>query len=55
MIDDENVRAANDVDERTYLQMRAQWHRNRADGTSDSSARLLHTKFATLYEARAQS
>lgn len=42
-------------EEKTYFQARAQWHRNRAELTSDTGARVLHRKFATLYEARAQS
>lgn len=55
MIDDEGISVANDEDERTYFQARADWHRNRADGTSDTAARILHRKFAALYEARASS
>ncbi|KQM67669.1 hypothetical protein ASE75_01695 [Sphingomonas sp. Leaf17] len=39
-------------DNRQYFQERADWHRERARVAPDSSTRLLHERFATIYDAR---
>ncbi|PTW46474.1 hypothetical protein C8J25_105255 [Sphingomonas faeni] len=46
---------ADDSDDSSYFQRRAEWHEGRAKVAEDSSTRSLHLRFARLYAARAAS
>ncbi len=57
MVDDEDGGDIGDNavrihDNRQYFQDRADWHRSRARVAPDSSTRLLHERFALIYDAR---
>ena len=55
MTDEDRLNAIDkDVgDNRRYFQGRADWHRARARIASDASSRMLHDRFAMIYDARA--
>ena len=46
---------ADDSDDSSYFQRRAEWHESRAEVAEESSTRSLHLRFARLYAARATS
>ena len=43
-----------DSSNRAYNAARAEWHSHRASISTDSSSKILHEKFASLYRARTE-
>ena len=54
-VQDDSHIPADDSDDSSYFQRRAEWHEGRAKVAEDSSTRSLHLRFARLYAARATS
>jgi len=54
-VQDDSHFLADDNDDSTYFQRRAEWHEGRAEVAEDTSTRSLHLRFARLYTARATS
>ena len=54
-VQDDSHFPADDSDDSSYFQRRAEWHEGRAKVAEDSSTRSLHLRFARLYAARATS
>ncbi|MEG8056479.1 MULTISPECIES: hypothetical protein [Sphingomonas] len=54
-VQDDSHFPADDNDDSSYFQRRAEWHEGRAEVAEDTSTRSLHLRFARLYTARATS
>lgn len=54
-VQDDTRFPADDNDDASYFQRRAEWHEGRAKVAEDPSTQSLHRRFARLYAARATS